>query len=106
MPAKMDDCSKSFETILCQSGKFGPYQKRLYAVTSLMHIVCASVLMYRTFLPWQEQQEDCFEVLKPTHNLSFLFLDVNETVTYPTTCRKYFVNEIGLDEDWVLPEVS
>ena len=100
-----DDCSKSFETILYQSGKFGSYQRRLYAITCVMHIVCSSILTYLKFIPRQILRKECTEVLQADGNETILFLDVNETVTYPTTCRTYYENNQGLEDDQVFPEV-
>ena len=35
-----------------------------------------------------------------------MFLTVNDSVTFGVTCAVYYENELNLESDWVLPEVS
>lgn len=100
-----DDCSKAFEAILSISGKFGFYQRRLYAIVSAMHVVCISILSYMKFIPNLEHKQECTEIIEAGDNSSFLFLRANETATYPVTCHSYYDNDRGLDLDWIFPEV-
>ena len=99
-----DECAKAFETIFYESGKFGSYQRRLYAIVSLMQIVCCSVLMYMTFIPALVERESC-ETIFSLSNASELFLRQNETATFGVRCTTIFENELNLDSDWILPEV-
>lgn len=100
-----DDCSKAFEAVLSQSGKFGHYQRRLYIIVSAMHVVCTSILTYMKFIPNLEFKEECTELLEADDNSSFLFLRFNETATYPFKCHAYYDNDNGLELDWTFPEV-
>ena len=103
----MDECSKSFETILYHSGKFGSYQRRLYVIMSAMHVVCSSILSYTNLFPHLEHKHHCREIITSVDfNNTFLFLRANETVTYPVTCHSYYDNDKGLELDWVFPLVS
>ena len=101
-----DECAKAFETLLHQSGKFGCYQKRLYAIVSLMQIVCCSILMYMKFIPPLNQRQSCSNLFTPFSNESEMFLTVNDSVTFGVTCAVYYENELNLESDWILPEVS
>lgn len=101
-----DECSKSFETILYHSGKFGSYQRRLYAIMSAMHIVCSSILTYSNIFPRLEHVQKCTEIITKLSNSTFLFLAANETVTYPVTCQSFYDNDNGLELDWIFPAVS
>lgn len=102
-----DDCSKAFEAILAQCGKFGQYQRRLYAIVCAMHIICTSILAYMKFIPNLELKQECTEIIEvEAGNSSFLFLHFNETATFSVNCHTYYDNDIGLELDWTFPEVT
>ena len=101
-----DECAKAFETIFYQSGKFGSYQKRLYATVCLMQIVCCSILMYMKFIPHLTERKSCTNVFTVITNASELFLSSNETATFGVTCTVSYENELNLEDDWTLPKVS
>ncbi|XP_060553091.1 solute carrier family 22 member 4-like [Ruditapes philippinarum] len=100
-----DDCSKAFEAVLAQSGKFGHYQRRLYAVVCFMHVVCTSILTYMKFVPNLELKQDCTEIIEmEAGNSTFIFLHFNETATFSINCHTFYDNDIGLEFDWTFPE--
>jgi len=104
MGTQPDDCSKAFETILYYSGKFGSYQRRVYMSLCGMHVVCSAILTYVNVIPTFTLIRECQTILARPGNESG-FGTGNNSVMDQTTCRSYYDNDEGLEEDWVFPPV-